>query len=143
MFCILGRKEKKTKPYRPCVYCGLKQSKLTRHLKTKHINEDRIRTALLLPRQLQQQEFDQIKKEGIFEANKNIMKNSKLSSQEVKDQLMRERKQGKSDTVVCSLCNGFFAAIPYIYINAIVLEQKQPLWHLLQYRLVSLQIQEM
>ncbi|XP_069121058.1 myosin heavy chain, skeletal muscle-like isoform X4 [Argopecten irradians] len=103
---------KMLKPHRPCLYCGIKQSKLTRHLKTKHSDEERIKAILDLPIPLQHNAFDQIKKEGILKANKDIMKNATLSKEELKKNLIRERRQGEEvcDLSLCSLCNGFFAA---------------------------------
>ncbi|XP_069108879.1 uncharacterized protein [Argopecten irradians] len=99
----------KKKPYRPCMYCLKPQSKLLEHLKRKHKDEDRVKAALALPNALRNKEFDKIRKDGIFAANRKILLDKEITLEKKKTILLKERRQGEKDISICSLCNGFFA----------------------------------
>ena len=103
----IEEKEKKQpykKPYRFCIYCKKYMSKLSDHLKKKHREEERIKSALGLPAKEQQVEFDRIKKEGIFEVNK-------IRAKDDKPQFERERSCASNSTVViCGRCSGAYSA---------------------------------
>ena len=57
-------KQKGKKPYRPCPYCSKMNSKLRRHLETKHKYEEDVKAALLLPKHQQDKAFDLLKRGG-------------------------------------------------------------------------------
>ena len=64
--------DRSSKPFRPCLYCGVFQAQLNRHLKTVHKNEKEIKEIMSLPKQ-RLQEFNQLRKEGISLHNKKIL----------------------------------------------------------------------
>ena len=86
------------KPTRPCPFCGLKQAKLTRHLKRRHINEEAVSQAMKLPPKERDRVFDDLKKKGILQLN---TKNKTV--------VMRERAQGSHEIVMCAGCKGFYS----------------------------------
>ena len=53
-----------SKPFRSCLYCGVFQAQINRHLKTIHKNEKEIKEIMSLPKQ-QLQEFNKLRKEDI------------------------------------------------------------------------------
>ncbi|KAK7487420.1 hypothetical protein BaRGS_00021382, partial [Batillaria attramentaria] len=93
----------KKKPPRPCVFCGTFQSQLVRHIKRKHGEEESVQAALKLPQADQQRAFESLRKEGIYKKNVEIQEKNGHAD------LIRERKQGNSDIVMCSGCKGFFS----------------------------------
>jgi hypothetical protein len=82
-------------------------SRLSDHIKRKHKNEESVRNALSLPKELRDREFQGFKKDGIFKVNAITL--SKDASTDFEN-LMHERRFIKnSTTVVCSLCKGFYS----------------------------------
>ena len=80
------------------------QAALTRHLKSKHKDNEKVKAAMLLPKVEQNRAFDKIKKEGIFAENKEKLK--KTADQHL---LRRERRQGATELIMCGSCQGFFS----------------------------------
>ncbi|XP_061166803.1 uncharacterized protein LOC133175710 [Saccostrea echinata] len=98
---------KSAKPKRPCPFCGEMKGRLTDHLKAKHKNEEQVKNALQLPKHLRNRAFDEMKKEGIFKANSEMIKSGDLEV----SKLIRERNQGNPSSLkMCSVCKGFFNA---------------------------------
>ncbi|XP_070177564.1 nucleolar protein dao-5-like [Littorina saxatilis] len=98
-------KEKKmSKPQRPCLFCGILQTHMVRHLKRKHCDEDAVSSALKLKtKQDQHEAFEKIRKLGILHANQ-------IAASSGGDLYHRERRQGTDRTIVmCSTCNGFYS----------------------------------
>lgn len=96
--------KKRLRPHRPCPYCGAMQSKLSRHLKRCHQNENHVRDALNLETlKLRNEAFDRIKKIGMLQVNR-------LKIQAGETNLLRERNRGRSekDVKMCTRCYGFF-----------------------------------
>ncbi|XP_071500912.1 uncharacterized protein [Diadema antillarum] len=92
------------KPYRFCMYCKQFKSKLSDHLAKKHMNEERVKNALRLPKKQRIEEFDRIRKEGTFEVNKERARDDEPSYE-------RERKSSsKGNLVICGSCSGAYAA---------------------------------
>lgn len=85
-----------------CKFCDVFQTHLTRHIKRKHCTEEEVIAALKLPIKEQNRTFDLMKKSGIFKANAEIRRKDKRAT------LIKERRQGNADTVMCSGCLGFF-----------------------------------
>ena len=90
------------KPKRPCLYCGVFNSQLPRHLKRKHQNEEAVAAALKLPKVEQSNAFAYIRKSGIYKYNVQ----SKIDDSN--GSLIKERRQRTSSTLMCSGCKGFF-----------------------------------
>ena len=91
------------KPKRPCLFCGKDQSRLVRHLKRQHKQEEAVKSAMNLPRVEQQRAFEQIRKEGIYKMNLILIKENLP--------LLRERRKGECSNVdlrMCGGCRGFF-----------------------------------
>ncbi|XP_065942405.1 uncharacterized protein [Magallana gigas] len=97
-------KSKTSRPRRPCPFCGTMASRLTDHMKRKHKMEESVKAALALPKELRDREFQKIKKEGIFLANKNLLKEKNPDYSKI----LAERNQGKDALAMCSLCKGFY-----------------------------------
>ena len=93
------------KPYRYCVFCKKKFSKLRNHIANKHHDNERVKEALQLPKKERDAAFDQMRKDGIFEFNKYEAKKNPDNPH-----LQRERKR-KDETnsilVMCSICQSF------------------------------------
>ena len=94
------------KPKRPCPYCKTAQSQLKRHVMAKHKNQDLVKKMLKLPPKEQESIMDEIRKEGIYENNLNEMKQEKPN-------LMRERRQGEANLVLCTTCKAFISKAYY------------------------------
>lgn len=64
-----GKKKTKSKKkiHRPCPFCGVLQSVLTRHITLKHKKESSVIKALALPSHERIKAFDNFKKVGIFQ----------------------------------------------------------------------------
>ena len=101
---------KKRKPHRPCPFCGIQQSALTRHLQKCHRGEEEVKAAMNLPGPERRQAFQNMKRRGIYQHNAEVMKSKKLDIQSV-DELLRERNTGtcmSAETLsMCSLCKAF------------------------------------
>ena len=107
----LPTKERKTKklkkPSRPCFFCGVFQTKLTRHLKTRHKEETEIKQILQLPMKQQTKEFDNLRKKGIYRHNLKLLQ-SGHSTQNLE---MKRRKinstKAKKKLKMCTLWKAF------------------------------------
>ena len=101
------------KPSRPCVYCGVFQTKLTRHIKTVHKNEEKVKEILGLDRKQQEKEFDLLRKQGIYEHNLKLMKKGK-TQQVLEVERKQIKKEGKESKLkVCTLCKAFVKSTYY------------------------------
>ena len=100
---MLNRKSKKNGPSRPCPYCGVFQTRLTRHLRLRHKNEKDVLHALSLPKCKRNDAFAALKKDGIYHHNVDLIQTNP------KAKLVRERKQGTpKDLVLCGTCHGCY-----------------------------------
>ncbi|GFR59620.1 histone-lysine N-methyltransferase SETD8-A [Elysia marginata] len=97
----LGERKKYKKPKRPCPFCQDHFCDLTRHLKRQHSSEQKVKIAMALPKKQRVAQFDKLRKEGILIYNRKI--------QGSKSDLIRERRQGNEDLVICCGCQGFFS----------------------------------
>jgi hypothetical protein len=100
----LTQKAAKRKPARPCPFCSKMLPRLQRHIKTVHKDLDAVKRACALPGKDRNNQFKQMKRQGIFLYNKKQMA---LQN----PQLQRERRRTASataDMVMCGNCNGFF-----------------------------------
>ena len=91
---------------RPCLYCGKIQTNLKRHMVVKHNNEIRVLEAVnekdsVLKNKL----FEKLRKEGIFEYNRLILKKE---NSEAPIQRQRTTEVGSDRTVYCTSCFGFY-----------------------------------
>lgn len=91
------------RPKRPCPFCGIFQTKLSRHIKLKHNDLKEVTDALNAPKQDRLASFVSFKKQGIFEENKK-------QAHETEPVYQQERKTTKYSTkiVMCGNCNGFY-----------------------------------
>ena len=88
----------KKKVSRPCLYCGVFQTKLTRHTKTVHKNEDKVKRILDLNPKEQKKKFNLLRKQGICEYILKLLKENKPQhALEVK------RKQNEDKTTATKL----------------------------------------
>ncbi|XP_048750683.2 uncharacterized protein LOC125662490 [Ostrea edulis] len=101
---------KKKKPYRPCPFCDIQQSALTRHIQKCHRGEEEVKAAMNLPGPERRQAFKNMKRKGIYQHNAQVMKSKELDIQSVSE-LIRERNTGTclstTTLVMCSLCKAF------------------------------------
>lgn len=101
---IYSKAGKYRKPTRPCPCCGKEQTRLTRHLKTKHHDRPEVQQILNKPdgSKEQQEGFNKLRKYGIDIYNR---KQSTLET----PTYIAERKGGDEQTLVqCSKCKGFY-----------------------------------
>ena len=93
--------KKKQKPKRRCPFCNVYDSALSRHIRRKHKDNDRVEKALSLPKRERNKLFDLFKNEGILKTNLDeIGKDNPVFE--------TDRKQNKTvASVVCSGCNKY------------------------------------
>ena len=89
------------------------QTKLTRHIKTVHKNEEKVKKILGLDRKQQEKEFDLLRKQGIYEHNLKLMKKGKTQVvlEVERKQIKKEGKESKLK--VCTLCKAFVKSTYY------------------------------
>ena len=102
----------KKKPSRPCLFCGTFQTRLTRHLKTVHRNEERIKQIACLPVKEQNHEFDVLRKEGIFAHNLKLLNSGK--DQANLEMERKSKKIEKRKIKMCTNCKAFLH-VRYFY----------------------------
>jgi len=91
------------KPSRPCYFCGKQQSRLKRHILTKHSAHEKVAPLLKMTSKEQDRVIDSFRKKGIRNHNMDILKLGKTN-------FIRERLSNKEDLpVMCTGCKGFFA----------------------------------
>ena len=101
----------KKKPKRPCLYCGIFQSSLTRHMKAVHKNEEEVKAAMQLPIKDSHQAFNLLKRKGYHNYNLNKMKEDDFDLKELikERQPRKEREEDEMENrVICSTCKGLF-----------------------------------
>ena len=97
------KKKPKLKPKRPCVFCGLLDSRLPRHILTKHRTEPLVQPLINLPRKEQLHRIAFFRRDGIKQHNLNEIEGGGSN-------FMRERKACESEVpIMCSGCDGFFS----------------------------------
>lgn len=92
------------KIHRPCPYCSVMQSALTRHISTKHKHVPEVAAALLKPLGERRKAFDEFKKKGIFQYNQMEMKKEKP-----KYMRLRKNENVEDDIIICSECKGTYS----------------------------------
>ena len=97
-------KTKYKKPDRPCFICGKNQSRLKRHILTKHSQHPSVIPILSMDEVDQNRFISEFRKQGIRKFNCDVIEKGGTS-------FMRERqsKNNEEIPVMCSGCNGFFA----------------------------------
>lgn len=93
------------KPKRYCSYCKkiISGGKLKRHILRIHKLEEDVKHAMLQQKEIQNQFFEQKRKEGIYEYNLTVLSRGS-------NELMRERKPKYEDQVrMCGGCNSFYS----------------------------------
>jgi hypothetical protein len=93
-----------TKIARPCPFCSIPQTNSTRHILSKHKDNERVKLAAELSASERNKAFSDMKKEGILAYNKEQMKNG--------GQYAREKRQNSLEPMVlvmCDTCSGFVA----------------------------------
>jgi len=98
---------KKKKPSRPCIFCRLFQTRLTRHIKTVHKNEEQVKKIFTLPKKEQDAEFNLLRKQGIFSHNIKLLQSGKL---EENMELERRPKKLTSKVKICVNCKACIQA---------------------------------
>ena len=101
-----NNRSKYKKPSRPCCFCGVFQTKLTRHMKIVHKAEPQIQEILKYSKKQQDEAFEKLRKDGIFQHNVQSIKEGKKN-----DCMLMERKQSKpknKSVKTCVDCKGFF-----------------------------------
>lgn len=92
------------RPKRPCIFCGIFQSQLVRHMEKKHGDEPLVKSGLELPAKEKIRYFHGLRKKGIYKYNMDQIKSGGTD----KD-LLRQRKQGDGKLKICQNCQGFYS----------------------------------
>lgn len=87
---------------RPCFYCEKYVKTLTRHLSTVHRDKPDVQAAMKLPSKKRNAAFNQLKRDGIMQHNKQQMGLEQ-------PQLERERLGKEGPVVFCGKCSGVFS----------------------------------
>ena len=93
-----------TKPHRLCPICDIYQSKLSRHLLTRHMSDPMVAKAAQSGVKERSHLLDLIKKKGILKVNK-------LQARLEKPNFVRERQVSSAvhRLVMCPICSGFYS----------------------------------
>ena len=98
-----NKKHPDKKPERPCVFCKIPQTRLKRHILTKHKDHKEVAPLLTLTSKEQDIIIAEFRRDGIRSHNMEILKSGDKS-------FIRERKSSYEDLpVMCAGCKGFFA----------------------------------
>ncbi|XP_057311957.1 uncharacterized protein LOC130649644 isoform X1 [Hydractinia symbiolongicarpus] len=99
----LQKKSPYKKPYRMCIYCSIMSSKLSRHIKKCHKENERVKNALKMTKVKQIEEWKKIKREGILMYNK-------LQATTENPIFQGERQRKKYlELQRCNLCSAFIS----------------------------------
>ncbi|XP_052063070.1 uncharacterized protein LOC127702809 [Mytilus californianus] len=98
-------------PKRPCPFCGIFQSRLSRHILTKHRDNDEVKAAKQLPVKDRNQVLCNLKRRGYHQYNLMLMKEDDFDvNQIVKERQARKQREGDAmeNRAMCSSCQGYF-----------------------------------
>ncbi|XP_030840614.1 uncharacterized protein LOC115923643 [Strongylocentrotus purpuratus] len=101
------KKTRYKKPSRPCPFCNKAcGEKLSRHICLVHKDKEQVKSAMQLPKRERDKVFSKFRKEGIYQVNRERMKD---------DNPIYEReklpKSGNDDNLkMCSNCKGFYSS---------------------------------
>ncbi|XP_063419444.1 uncharacterized protein LOC134702479, partial [Mytilus trossulus] len=101
----------KRNPKRPCPFCGIFQSRLSRHILTKHRDNDEVKAAKQLPVKDRNQVLCNLKRRGYHQYNLMLMKEEDFDvNQIVKERQARKQREGNAmeNRAMCSSCQGYF-----------------------------------
>ena len=105
LFLPGNKRKRRPRPKRPCPFCGIMRLRIRDHCVAKHKGEQQVIHAESLPKDLRDLAYKQLRKEGIFKANAEILKDKVVDV----SKLHRERNQGQPSSLkMCSECKGFF-----------------------------------
>ena len=106
MITLVGVTKKHTdRPCRPCPFCGQFKTRITRHIKAVHKQEEFVKDALKSSSTEQRSKFKQCKRTGIMKYNL-----TKMGCRDFALQRERAPKALQKDKgVVCDKCNGIFS----------------------------------
>ena len=82
----------KGRPKKPCLFCLKLQFPLTKHLQRCHKNEEEVKSAMILPRPEKNRTFCNLKRQGVFKYNAQIMKSHELDTSST-TVLMKEKAE--------------------------------------------------
>ena len=102
MTIVITFPDRKTKPHRPCVFCGVTKSDISRHMMSAHRHEPAIIDIALLDKNERITALAQLRRDGISQSNATILAGGGSSSD-----LVCERKS-EGEKVICSRCGGVF-----------------------------------
>ncbi|KAK3085105.1 hypothetical protein FSP39_024330, partial [Pinctada imbricata] len=97
-------RERKKTLRRPCPFCNKFFTRLTKHIIRKHGEEDVVKEATRLPKNLRDKQFDSLKCEGIRKYNMEVLKEEFSPSDLIK---CRKPKDENKECVMCSKCKKF------------------------------------
>ena len=95
---------KKSRPARPCPFCGVFKVRLTRHLRAMHRTDEAVKTASKASASGKRSAFTLLRREG--------MKKYNMCHAGIRDaEILRERKSKRvrDDIVACGKCSGVFS----------------------------------
>ena len=100
-------KKVSTKPSRPCLFCKKTQSRLKRHILTKHKNDPQVSPLLKMSLKEQDRQIAIFRREAIKNVNLELIRAGK-------NEFIRERKSNDQTNdadipIMCTGCKGFFA----------------------------------
>ena len=98
------------KPKRPCPYCGVTQLHLKRHIIRKHGNESSVVESMRLSVTEQKKIFQKLRRQGIYERNRQIIMQNPQSTKEFLSEKRRRMSVDNPRLAMCGNCRGFFAA---------------------------------
>ena len=92
---------------RPCYFCGLLETNLSRHMTSVHRNEIEIQEALKQPKSVKNEILSSLRKKGIMKYNENLM-----CKKDVDQKSYHRQRASNCDhsMVVCSACKGCFSS---------------------------------
>ena len=98
--------KKSDRPARPCPFCGKFKTRLTRHIKAVHKDNELVQDAIKSDLKEQRSVFKQCKRNGILKYN---LTKIGLSNVVLERERVPKSEKRKSDGVVCDKCSGIFS----------------------------------
>ena len=93
--------ENKKNPKRPCPFCGKFFSRLTKHLIAIHKEEEKVKEASKLPKDLRDKVFGGLKNDGIKKYNMELLKEKTVTPS-----ALIKGRQSRDEEQECAMCSG-------------------------------------
>jgi len=103
------KKAKKNRKRRPCLFCGIFQTHLRRHILLKHNKEDKVKQVSKFAKEDQAACFEQMRKTGILKYNQEQLRKEKPMCERERAPHRAASEQSIEELVACGKCSGIYS----------------------------------